>query len=417
MTEITGRPDKGAQANPRPAMLVAVITAGLFFLFLAVSALAYLQANAADRLAYPEALELTGPGGPAVSVPDGLHGNLVKLLAAEPLDQSLLNLLYAIEVRNGATEQRQLALVQSLGALGWRSTSAQRNLIIDALNKDEFGPAILRIDALLRRDQLREQIIPVLRQLEQDPSVVDALVDRLRRNPNWRTLYFSSTEHLADADARTARLALFKGMIDAGAPPRRSELKVSLDAFAAAGDYGPAMVFVSRLAPARGGNTLNFDPGFQNAAKLSAEGPSMSLPSEWEIDRHSGGMALVDPESHHSMLAIHWNGNGSPRFARQLVHLGMLRLPQLVVVPESASNRDDLGRLAFAWLCPGKRSVGFSPLAAQPMPDRAIYVLAKPSVCEYGYLVIAGLPHSLAGPFGVELRSVGMMGGSETAPR
>ena len=179
MTEITGRPDKGAQANPRPAMLVAVITAGLFFLFLAISALAYLQANAADRLAYPEALELTGPGGPAVSVPDGLHGNLVKLLAAEPLDQSLLNLLYAIEVRNGATEQRQLALVQSLGALGWRSTSAQRNLIIDALNKDEFGPAILRIDALLRRDQLREQIIPVLRQLEQDPSVVDALVDRL----------------------------------------------------------------------------------------------------------------------------------------------------------------------------------------------------------------------------------------------
>lgn len=417
MTEITGTPDKGAQAGPRSVLLGAVITAGLFVLLLAVSAFAYWQANSADRLAYPAALELAVSDGPVVAVPDGLHAKLVNLLAAEPLDQSSLNLLYAIEMRNGATAKRQAALLRSLGALGWRSTSAQRSLIIDALNKDEFDPAILRIDALLRRDQLREQIIPVLRQLEQDPSVVDALVERLRRDPNWRTLYFSSADHLADADARAARLALFSSMIAGGVPPRRSELKVSLDAFVAAGDYGPAMAFVSHLTPARSENTLNFDPDFQHAAKLSAEEQPMPLPSEWEIGRHSGAMATLAAVKQRSTLAIHWNGSGSPRFARQLVHLGAQRVPQLIVVPDSGGDRAELRRLVFAWRCPGKRSVGFLPLAPQPMPDRATYALAKPSVCEYGYLVIAGKPNSLAGPLGIELRSVGMMDGSGAMPR
>ncbi len=207
------------------------------FVALAAFCIAGFRAEAWHKLqTHPRELELLSI--PDIAVPDGLRARLIRRLGAEPYDAEAFNLLYASEVRQGAGPDRRAELAGVLAQLGWRNSSAQRNLIFEAVRRGDTQEAIRRADGLLRRNLLREPLLAALRQLEQDEAARDILAQRLARRPVWRGAYFADVSHLADARARAARRALFAHMQAMGDPPAPAELQRSLDAMSAHGESG-----------------------------------------------------------------------------------------------------------------------------------------------------------------------------------
>jgi hypothetical protein len=205
------------------------------FLLLAGACIAgFRAASWHGSLDYPDGLQVLAV--PDVAVPVGLLDRLETRLAAEPFDIAALNLLYASEVRDGADAERRADLAAVLGDFGWRNSAAQQNLMLEAAQRGDVEAALMRADALLRRDRLPEVLLPAMRRMEVDDRAAAALTQRLSAKPAWRTAYFGDASHLSDEAARAARQRLLERMIARGDCPSSIELRPSLDAFLRAGE-------------------------------------------------------------------------------------------------------------------------------------------------------------------------------------
>lgn len=395
-------------ADANRTMPKAALSIGLFVGLAAVCAVAFAGAVRVQSLPFPDEWQLINT---QVKVSEPEQAPLARMLASEPLNQGLFNLYYSTEVHQGVDDTRRGELVELLKALGWRNTSAQRNLIFEAVRTDDLELALLRADSLLRRDKLTEFLLPVMRRMEMDEEASRLLIARLGRKPNWRDAYFGNVESLAEPEAREYRERLFDRMIAVGQIPAREELKRSLDAFVRWGEPARAAAVVSRLAgPTRRG-LLNRDPDFAQAARLMGDDRQMPLPTEWEPGGARGVDSSFGDDGAGGVLVVHWSGFGSPTLAQQIVAAAGASSLRLQAKLADKPSFDALDKVGFRWACGPRQSVPFDIVRRDAARLQATLAMPGAPACDFGYLQIVGLPQTADQPVDVSFRSVSIFPG------
>ncbi|MEG8057508.1 O-antigen ligase family protein [Sphingomonas sp. 22L2VL55-3] len=168
---------------------------------------------------------------------------------------------------------RGSALLQAGAALGWRDTLMQLWLAERALEVGSTGVAAERIDALLRRAQLPDALMPQMRRTYLSPGGVDAVVARLGDVPKWRQGFFNLIAK--DAAESVPRTLEFLGKLQkagvAATPLETTLIRWQL------GDRGD-MAGARQVWLASGGRGLVADGGFE---ALPSPLPGGVIPYAW----------------------------------------------------------------------------------------------------------------------------------------
>lgn len=321
-----------------------------------------------------------------------------RALARQPLDQPLLNSIYASEVRNGLDESQRSAYVSTLARLGWRDTTTQQNLLFEAARRNDLEAALDHMDALLRRDKLADQIMLLLAQLEIDPVGTRLMAERLAKQPVWRERYFRFAEPLANPDVLDARLRLFDYMARHDMPVDRVEMRATYYALFNAGRKDALAELVRAQLPADKRSSLLYDPDFDQWLGAPAEIRWATAPQDWRLTNRSGVSTQIIAEEWSSRLVLRWNGRGAPIIARTMTFVTEGEQPQLEITLSAGSQLRSLDSLRFSLICPGVREVLFlrkaAGTAASPGMDRrsGFYEAESGAACDYPELFIGGKP-------------------------
>lgn len=320
-----------------------------------------------------------------------------RALARQPLDQNLLNVIYASEVRAGLDDTIRNQYVSTLGKMGWRDSATQQNLLFEAARRNDLIAALDHMDALLRRDKLAEQIMPLLAQLEVDPTGTRLMAERLAQEPAWRLRYFRFAEPLNNLDILDARLRLFEYMAEQDMPVKRVERRATLYALFNAGRKDAIADLVRAELPAEQGSQLLYDPNFDQWFGEPDEIRWATAPQDWRLTNRSGVSAQIIAEDWNSRLVLRWNGRGAPIIARTMTFLSEGQNPELEVSLSADSQLRGLESLRFTLICPGVREVLLvrkTAGASSPGVDRrsAFYEAESEIPCDYPELFIGGRP-------------------------
>lgn len=195
------------------------------------------------------------------------------------------------------------------GALGWRDTPTQTWLIEAYVAQGDYTSALLRVDALLRRGQLEEQMYPLLVGFALEPEARPELVQRLSQNPEWRRIFFETAHHLP-----SNRFDEYEGFLRFAAP------RVSL----ASSEAEP---FVSRLFDDKQYSRSariwrDFGLGAQDRKSIVHDGEfartridaDHSGPFEWRLPQPAGSDTLIAaPPGREDDLALNLSASGAGR--------------------------------------------------------------------------------------------------------
>jgi len=342
-------------------------------------------------------------------IPSAVVERTRELLAEQPLDQPLLNFLFAAESRGDMKPERRAEFVDALSKLGWRDTPSQQNLIFEAVQSGKPAEAVLRADALLRRGKLTDHIIPVLIQMEADPDAVALLIDRLAKNPGWRGGYFAIGAPLHNPAVLDARVRLFDRMLKDGIPLSRREIKSSIEVMLRQGRRQEAADIAMRASGIKVGQAMIYDADFTNFLALNSEERNEVLPFEWEVSSRPGVSTQISANSGAGQMAIRWNGLGVPVLARTMAMLGETRQPRLEIVASSRQAFANLSILAFALRCPGQAAVPFVADGSDESRNAALYRADAAVACGNPDLVILGRPQGRDATVETALRSVRLL--------
>lgn len=331
-----------------------------------------------------------------------------RLVAQQPLDQAMLNLIFAAETRGDMSEERRDRFARALGDLGWRDTPAQQNLIVEAARLRDPKAAVLRADALLRRGKLVDGILPIMVRLESFPEAAELLIERLALEPDWRQAYFRLGAVLSDPATLDARVQLFDRMLAKGMSLSHTELKPSLDALMRAGRRADAAHLALR-ANRDGAAAPLYDPEFAKMIALTARDRESPLPFEWETFSRPGISAQIVPRGDAGQLLIRWNGVGVPTFARTMVLISDIEAPRLVVMAGGRQDTAALAKLGFALVCPRKGGAIFAPEAIDQEDHIARFRLSAPVPCDFPDLVVAGRPQANDAAVDVAIDSIRLL--------
>lgn len=311
--------------------------------------------------------------------------------AAAPLEQRTVNIAMVREARaRPAGQDRTLAWLPVLKRLGWRDTPALQNLLYAAGLTQDLPEVLDASDALLRRQKLTDQIIPVMALVEASPRLQGAFAARLAGNPSWRALYLISTGPIGNREQLLARFALIRRLRRDGVRLDPGEVTPSIilldqrDLSA----YGFALWHDIRPEATRPLDDVDF-----RLASQSYQSKSELVPYQWQLMTGNGFTADALNDGGRARLSIDWNGRGVPVFAQQRTSAAPGRYALSVGV--SPDDIADLAAIAFRMTCGGV-AVAFVPAG----PTR--YVTAAAVPCAYPVLQIAGdvqasaTPHQLA---------------------
>lgn len=342
---------------------------------------------------------------------------LRRLMVQRPLDQALLNRIYADESRKGMPREEGRQFLRLLRKMGWRDLATQQNLLFDAAQRNDLQGAMQHFDAILRRDKLTGAIYPLMVQLELDPQGREALAERLRGMPSWRASYFRYADHLADPAMVEARIAFLDYLQANGDTVSRAELVATLEAM----KRGGWRAQIARIARSRGDGAgsdgLVFDPDFGRWAALPAAERAWRLPFEWQLSGDSGLSVEITVNDGAGELQARWNGRGAPVIARTMTFVRAGQSPLLDIGLGSIGALSDLEKFQFDLRCPGERPVRFiSPgrLDASAMLARNSTVRFAPegqALCDYPDLVIAARPQTIDRGADLSLGLVSLTGG------
>lgn len=319
-------------------------------------------------------------------------------LASRPLDQRLANVAMA-RVADRQGEGRITPWIAAVSRLGWRDTPALQNMMYVAATRNDI-PAVFNIgDALLRRRQLTDQMIPVLSMLESDPASRDILVERLASRVSWRGLYLSSTVHLRTPAQLRARYALLRALQRRGSPIASSEATPTSRAFEQANlhDLGFALWRAVRPGLTRPLDDTRFAAASESF-RLGKEDP---VAYQWQIPNGEGFRADAVTEDGRTMLDIDWNGRGVPVFAQQRSSASPGRYALDIRVP--SANVVDLAAFDFRMVC-DTATVSFRQDAQRPQR----FVTEATVPCAYPMFQIAGNIQSAATPRHLSIRSLAL---------
>lgn len=307
-----------------------------------------------------------------------LSGRTVRAaIAAMPLDQGIANVAMMRDARRGGAHTT--AWLATLSRMGWRDTAALQNLLFAAANAGELTSILDLGDALLRRRQLMDELLPIVSTLESDQALRVMLANRLAGNPSWRGAYFSTTAQLKDQAQLVARHDFIQLMLQRGRALDPNEVIPNIVALDRAELPRHAFALWQRIQP---DVTRPLDDTRFLSASRSYDSGRQLVPYQWQTMAGEGFSADASRDGERTALRIDWNGRGVPVFAQQRTSAmpGMYAL-DLAVPP---AERAQLSGLAFRLMCDGK------VVALRPDADPSRYVTAASVPCAYPVLQIAG---------------------------
>lgn len=306
--------------------------------------------------------------------------------ARQALEDSLTK-VEALRVMGLAAEARgdvtgAFRLMALAGQWGWRDPPTQSWILAQALRAGDYGVAIQRADALLRRRIGQEQLFSVFRLAVADPRLRDALAAQFADGPSWRLSFFHQGGSTAPAQY-DAMDALFRALRTGSAPVSRAEAGAYLAMLVAKGEYRRAHRLWAELF-ARADEADSSDLSWPDVA--ARDHP---LPFDWKLEEPSGVSLDVDQPA-----------AGSPAMLRIFADrgsIGILASRKTLLAPGayllSAASPDPRDPRLLRWTvaCEGAGGrILFDPAAA-PSSDKVAFTVPADCVAQSMTLAIRDL--------------------------
>jgi hypothetical protein len=395
MATATIMPTAASELPASRRAVAAGLTAAVLLAVTAYTAIAEAALTKA-RMARSGALLAELNTDPAAQLDRLSNKTMRTAITGAPLDQRTLNVAMARDARQHGGA-RTPAWLAALAQLGWRDTITLQNQLYAAALRNDLSGILDITDALLRRRQLSDQIIPVVSLLEVDPALRPNLVDRLAGSPSWRGLYLTTIGHLTTQEQLSARVLLLNGLAQRGSLDK-GEVVPSINALDRVGLVAQAFALWQRVQP---GITRPLDDDHFERASRNYNPGHDPVPFQWQIMTGEGFSADATRDGAHTSLAIDWSGRGVPIFAQQRTSASPGRYALDLVIP--AEERADLPALSFRLVC-GEKTIAFA--AAAKDPTRLHTVEAVP--CTFPLLQIAGDVQSSSAAHQVTINRIAM---------
>ena len=329
----------------------------------------------------------------------------IKLASEYPSKANILYLLYrdATARRDVKASKRFAAAMQKLG---WRNTAVQRSLLINAANEENFDALMDRADALLRRDVLTDEVLPIVLLFERNPAVRKPLVRALARMPVWRRQFFGRIDILRDPVQRQARFRTVEYLIDSGATMNREEIAPLVNALDQAGDNARAEKLWTKQMP-RAGKAMLFDPAFEFATRMDSERPDLVMPFEWHLEQGTGYNSYVESGGG---VRVEWDGHGVPTFLRQRLRFNGQR-PIKISLALNGDVMTAVGGLDVSLFCSKTgKTLSLDRPEISTERDAVIYSSAAVAIgCDRPELRISGALRDTATPVDFAIQSVSVI--------
>src|SRR3546814_16640533 len=160
----------------RDRIMARIIASGLLFVALLACTLFAFTQQRAKRIAAQPGWALTAIED--VDIPPATAAQARGILARRPLNQPVLNLLFAVESRGDLDPARRETFIDTIKALGWRGPPSQQNLIVETLRAGDPHEAVMRPEDLLPGGKLASHLIPVPDQTQIYPQGGDRVKTR-----------------------------------------------------------------------------------------------------------------------------------------------------------------------------------------------------------------------------------------------
>lgn len=186
---------------------------------------------------------------------------------------------------------------------GWRDNPTQVWTLQMALSGGDYGTAMERADALIRRNTIAGQVFAAFRAMNAEPGFRRSLIARLDDQPDWRGLMFLDLRR-ASASEIPAAVQLIADIDRTRRPVTDLELFPILERMTELGAADQAYRFWHGKAPRAGwnGDSELYDGGFAVAGKRQGTG---SIPRfEWTVDPGGSGLASVEASPNGQGVAL-----------------------------------------------------------------------------------------------------------------
>lgn len=362
---------------------------------LGVCVILFVRASSSPPPALPGAALINGD---APQLTQSEEASLRRAVLANPLDQSLLNRIYANEVRQDPLAANRQGFIRLLESMGWRDLATQQNLLFEAAGRNDLESTLDHFEAIVRRDRLRGEIYPLLVQLERDPAGAKALAERLARQPDWRNSYFRYAEHLSDPQMRQARVDFLNLLYDRGFAVTRAELVETLNALASGGQRQMVAEIAGRSTSGLLEDELIYDPDFSRWAALQDYEREWWLPYEWRRVNEVGVSSQIIVSDGDGEFRVRWDGRGAPEIARTMTFAQAGSKPKLELELGPIGSVGDVEKFSFELRCRNRERVSFRDSdipQSMATADRLVLSLEEPSPCDYPDLVISARPQTI----------------------
>jgi hypothetical protein len=278
------------------------------------------------------------------------------------------------------------------GELGWRDTPVQLWLTQAAIRSGDWDSALIRADALARREQWpRLTSALFVAALATGPGR-EALARQLSNDPPWRGSFFYTLGSLG-LEKRDEIEALIAALARNGSGVSRADLNPYVtglvnqgkvrDAFDMWRRYGRRGDVQAQSLPSDGNFRLAQSDGF---------GDGTIFPFEWRLSDGVGGDATIERGATSGKLVVRADGTAATLLARQVLPLtpGRYRLAGSVQASTGASPLS-----AFEWTVsclPGQAQLSGQSASSDGRLD---YVFSVPATaCEGQFLDLKAVPTS-----------------------
>ena len=120
-----------------------------------------------------------------------------------PVEQSVVRKLAEVERSANGSDDWSDEAIAAASLLGWRDSPTQARLLMVSARKGDIEGSIDHVDAVLRRNDVSEQLFAALGQSLVNADIRTALVDRLAGNPPWRGAVLEAVSDYGDAQSTT----------------------------------------------------------------------------------------------------------------------------------------------------------------------------------------------------------------------